>query len=93
METLGAAVRAAVQRHAGSTSQRRSVASAPTMLEIGFGMGDATAQIAAARPQRHFLGIEVHTPGVGALLQRIEERGLDEPAHRRSTTRSRCCAT
>ena len=49
---------------------------APKILEIGFGMGDATAQIAAARPQDDFIGIEVHTPGVGALLQRIEERGL-----------------
>ena len=49
---------------------------APTVLEIGFGMGDATAQIAAARPQDDFIGIEVHTPGVGALLQRIQERGL-----------------
>ena len=49
---------------------------APTILEIGFGMGDATAQIAAARPQDDFIGIEVHTPGVGALLQRIQERGL-----------------
>ena len=49
---------------------------APKILEIGFGMGDATAQIAAARPDDDFLGIEVHTPGVGALLQRIEERGL-----------------
>jgi tRNA (guanine-N7-)-methyltransferase len=49
---------------------------APTILEIGFGMGDATAQIAAARPGDDFIGIEVHTPGVGALLQRIDERGL-----------------
>jgi len=49
---------------------------APTILEIGFGMGDATAQIAAARPDDNFIGIEVHMPGVGALLQRIEERGL-----------------
>jgi len=49
---------------------------APTILEIGFGMGAATAEIAAARPQEDFIGIEVHTPGVGALLQRIEERGL-----------------
>ena len=49
---------------------------APCVVEIGFGMGDATAQIAAARPDTDFLGIEVHPPGVGALLQRIEERGL-----------------
>ncbi len=49
---------------------------APTILEIGFGMGDATARIAAERPDDDFIGIEVHAPGVGALLQRIEERGL-----------------
>jgi tRNA (guanine-N7-)-methyltransferase len=49
---------------------------APHVVEIGFGMGDATAQIAQARPDIDFIGIEVHPPGVGALLQRIEERGL-----------------
>ncbi len=50
---------------------------APLVLEIGFGMGDATAQIAAARPETLFLGVEVHTPGVGALLKHIGERGLE----------------
>jgi tRNA (guanine-N7-)-methyltransferase len=49
---------------------------APRVLEIGFGMGDATAKIAAARPDIDFLGIEVHPPGVGALLKRIGELGL-----------------
>ena len=49
---------------------------APLTLEIGFGMGDATAQIAAASPERDFVGIEVHAPGVGALLRQIGERGL-----------------
>ncbi len=49
---------------------------APLVVEIGFGMGQATAQIAAARPQDNFLGIEVHEPGVGALLQRIDEQQL-----------------
>jgi tRNA (guanine-N7-)-methyltransferase len=49
---------------------------APRVLEIGFGMGDATAAVAAAQPQSDFLAIEVHPPGVGALLQRIEERRL-----------------
>jgi tRNA (guanine-N7-)-methyltransferase len=49
---------------------------APTVLEIGFGMGDATAQIAAALPQTDFIGIEVHAPGVGALLKRIGEMDL-----------------
>jgi tRNA (guanine-N7-)-methyltransferase len=49
---------------------------APLVVEIGFGMGDATASIAEAEPQTDFLGIEVHPPGVGALLRRIGERGL-----------------
>jgi tRNA (guanine-N7-)-methyltransferase len=49
---------------------------APRVLEIGFGMGDATAAIAQARPDTDFIGIEVHTPGVGALLKLIGERGL-----------------
>jgi tRNA (guanine-N7-)-methyltransferase len=49
---------------------------APLIVEIGFGMGQATAQIAAARPHDDFLGIEVHEPGVGALLQRIDEQQL-----------------
>jgi len=50
--------------------------SAPTILEIGFGMGEATAQIAALLPQQNFLCCEVHEPGVGALLKRIGEQGL-----------------
>ena len=49
---------------------------APTVLEIGFGMGEATAQIAAGIPTTNFLCCEVHTPGVGALLKRIEEQDL-----------------
>lgn len=48
----------------------------PVVLEIGFGMGDATAHIAQARPDTVFLGCEVHEPGVGALLKLIGERGL-----------------
>ncbi|RJX32156.1 MAG: tRNA (guanosine(46)-N7)-methyltransferase TrmB [Oxalobacter sp.] len=49
---------------------------APTVLEIGFGMGDTTATIAAAMPETNFLGVEVHTPGVGNLLKVIGETGL-----------------
>ena len=49
---------------------------APTVLEIGFGMGGATAAIAAARPDTNFIGVEVHEPGVGALLKLIEEGSL-----------------
>jgi tRNA (guanine-N7-)-methyltransferase len=49
---------------------------APRVLEIGFGMGDATAAIAQALPGTDFIGVEVHTPGVGALLKQIGERGL-----------------
>lgn len=49
---------------------------AQTILEIGFGMGETTASIAAAMPQNNFLGIEVHTPGVGSLLKLIGEQRL-----------------
>lgn len=49
---------------------------APLVLEIGFGMGAATAEIAAHRVDTDFIGVEVHTPGVGALLKRIGEEGL-----------------
>ena len=49
---------------------------APLVLEIGFGMGDATAHIAAQQPGVDFIGVEVHVPGVGALLRRIGEQGL-----------------
>lgn len=49
---------------------------APTILEIGFGMGEATAHIAGVLPDHDFLCCEVHPPGVGALLKRIGELGL-----------------
>ena len=49
---------------------------APLVLEIGFGMGEATAHIARVRPDDNFLCCEVHEPGVGALLKRIGEQGL-----------------
>lgn len=49
---------------------------APKILEIGCGMGETTTAIAAAHPQSDFLGIEVHTPGVGSLLKHIEEQQL-----------------
>lgn len=50
--------------------------SAPVVLEIGFGMGDATAQVAAALADHDFIGVEVHEAGVGALLRRIGDAGL-----------------
>ena len=46
------------------------------ILEIGFGMGETTAKIAALRQEDDFLAIEVHPPGVGALLKLIGEMGL-----------------
>jgi tRNA (guanine-N7-)-methyltransferase len=49
---------------------------APTVLEIGFGMGEATAHIATVLPETNFLCCEVHEPGVGALLKRIGEQGF-----------------
>ena len=49
---------------------------APKIMEIGFGMGGATAEIARNNPDKDYLGIEVHTPGVGNLLKLIQEQGL-----------------
>lgn len=48
----------------------------PKILEIGFGMGETTAKIAQSMPNSDFLGVEVHTPGVGALLKLVEEMSL-----------------
>ncbi|HEX6137513.1 MAG TPA: tRNA (guanosine(46)-N7)-methyltransferase TrmB [Casimicrobiaceae bacterium] len=48
----------------------------PVVLEIGFGMGETTAAIAAAHPAVNFLGVDVHWPGVGALLRRIDAQRL-----------------
>lgn len=49
---------------------------APLVLEIGYGMGASLLVMASAEPEKNFLGIEVHTPGVGALLMGIEELAL-----------------
>jgi tRNA (guanine-N7-)-methyltransferase len=48
----------------------------PIVMEIGFGTGEATAVIAENNPYINYVGIEVHTPGIGRLLMEIEERGL-----------------
>ena len=48
----------------------------PIVIEIGFGMGDATAELAESNPEINYLGIEVHTPGVGKLLNEIKRRNL-----------------
>ncbi|MCL2876652.1 MAG: tRNA (guanosine(46)-N7)-methyltransferase TrmB [Betaproteobacteria bacterium] len=49
---------------------------APKILEIGFGMGETTAKIAATHPETDYLGIEVHNPGVGALCKLIAEGNI-----------------
>ena len=49
---------------------------APLVLEIGSGMGETTARLAAERPATDFIAVEVHGPGVGSLLKRIEADGL-----------------
>ena len=50
---------------------------APRTLEIGFGNGDALAEMAVQQPEHDFIGIEVHRPGVGHLLQLLEQRDID----------------
>ncbi len=49
---------------------------AATVMEIGFGMGVTTAEIAAAQPESDFIAVEVHPPGVGNLCNLLDERGL-----------------
>ncbi|MGB5325798.1 MAG: tRNA (guanosine(46)-N7)-methyltransferase TrmB [Pseudomonadales bacterium] len=49
----------------------------PLTLEIGFGMGDSLAAMAAAQPAHNFVGIEVHRAGVGRLLALVEQRALN----------------
>jgi tRNA (guanine-N7-)-methyltransferase len=55
------------------SSKNTSNTANPVVFEIGFGMGEATAHIAALLPETRFLACEVHQPGVGALLKRIGE--------------------
>ena len=50
---------------------------APVIVEIGFGMGAATLELAEKYEDYNFIGIEVHPPGVGKLLDEIERRGID----------------
>lgn len=47
----------------------------PLTLEIGFGMGDSLVEQAATHPDRNFLGIEVHQPGIGACMLKAEQQG------------------
>jgi tRNA (guanine-N7-)-methyltransferase len=49
---------------------------APTVLEIGFGMGVTTVEIAAAQPDTNFIAVEVHPPGIGNLCNLLDEHGL-----------------
>lgn len=62
--------------NSATATARSTSATRPRILEIGFGMGETTATIAQLRPEDDFLAIEVHLPGVGALLKRIGELGL-----------------
>ncbi|MGO9802404.1 MAG: tRNA (guanosine(46)-N7)-methyltransferase TrmB [Steroidobacteraceae bacterium] len=66
-----------VKESAGRLDLERLFArTAPRTLEIGFGNGENLVALAAAHPQRDYLGIEVHRPGVGRLLLALEERQL-----------------
>ena len=50
---------------------------APLVVEVGFGRGDVLLEAAAARPDRDYIGLEVHAPGIGYLLARVHDRGLE----------------
>lgn len=49
----------------------------PVVLEVGFGMGDSLADMAKADPKINYIGIEVHPPGVGRLINRAGTEGID----------------
>ena len=49
----------------------------PVILEIGFGNGELLAYVAQQHPDRNYLGIEVHRPGIGRLLLSLKENGID----------------
>lgn len=51
--------------------------SADTVVEVGFGNGEATWRMAGSEPEKNFIGIEVHPPGVGHLLRALDERDID----------------
>lgn len=50
---------------------------APTILEIGFGMGEALLELAEKHPENNYIGVDVHKPGVGALLMGIAKKNLN----------------
>jgi len=63
-------------RHSGTTVLLQSDIRKPVILEIGFGMGDSLVEMAKSNPDKNFIGVEVHRPGVGACLQGIHREQL-----------------
>jgi tRNA (guanine-N7-)-methyltransferase len=57
-------------------SEERIVSAKPLVLEIGSGMGETTAEIAKAHPEVDFIAVEVHGPGVGSLLNRLDREEI-----------------
>ncbi|MDG2090140.1 MAG: tRNA (guanosine(46)-N7)-methyltransferase TrmB [Gammaproteobacteria bacterium] len=49
----------------------------PLVFEIGFGMGDSLAQMAKENPNQNYIGVDVHPPGIGTLLRKIDELRLN----------------
>jgi len=76
IDNLGPQFLIPFQESALDLQQAFGGSSRPKILEIGFGMGETTAKIAASRNEDDFLAIEVHPPGVGALLKLIGENNL-----------------
>ncbi len=76
MDELGPQFLIPFQEGVLNLQQAFNDSSHPQILEIGFGMGETTAKIATLRPEDDFLAIEVHPPGVGALLKLIGENNL-----------------
>ncbi|MDR2710676.1 MAG: tRNA (guanosine(46)-N7)-methyltransferase TrmB [Burkholderiales bacterium] len=76
IETLGARFCLPFQKSLldfNTVFDRPGLGHSPTVLEIGSGMGETTAHIATAHPEQNFIAIEVHSPGVGSLLQKAAQ--------------------
>lgn len=67
-----------LSRETGAFDAKASFANEqPVILEIGFGMGGSLAEMALKSPDKNYLGIEVHSPGIGKLLSLVSEQGSD----------------
>ena len=76
LASIGSRARCSIHRRCLPLTRLICTPRRPITLEIGFGDGESLAAMAAAAPERNFIGLEVHRPGVGHLLLALEQREL-----------------